>query len=87
MREIIAFFLLAALLAVAFKIAVLLLLLAGLIFRTEATISLLVISAIIAGFVTHPIIGIALLATALTTSLYFKRREARQAKGTVKLLR
>jgi len=85
MREIIAFFLLAALFAVAFKIAVLLLLLAGLIFRTEVTIGLLAISAIIAGLVAHPVIGIALLATALSTSLYFKRREARQAKGTVKL--
>lgn len=61
MREILTFFLLVALLAVAFKIALVLLFLAGLIFRTKETVGLLAILAIFAGFSAHPGIGVTLL--------------------------
>lgn len=77
MREIIGFFLLAALLAFAFKIAIVLLVVAGLIFRTEQTIGLIAILAIFAGFSAHPVIGIGLAVLLLGVSLYFKRKERR----------
>ena len=84
MKEIVTFLLLAALLTVAIKAAIMLLLLAGLIFRTKETVGLIAIMAVFAGFSAHPGIGVAMLVIAVATSLFFKRREA---KGAGKLLR
>lgn len=57
------------------KIAILLLFLAGLIFRTKETIGLIAVLAVFAGFRAHPLIGIGLIAVLLPISLYFKRKE------------
>lgn len=59
----------------ALKVAILLLFLAGLIFRTKKTIGLILILAIFAGFRAHPFICIAIIAVLLSVSLYFKRKE------------
>ena len=70
MREIVAFFLLAALLTVALKVALVFLFLAGLIFRTNETVGLIVILAIFAGFRAHPGIGFAIAAGLTAIGLY-----------------
>lgn len=70
MREFVTFILLAAMLTVALKIAVVLLFLAGLIFRTHETIGLIVILAIFAGFREHPGIGFAIVAVIGAIALY-----------------
>jgi NADH:ubiquinone oxidoreductase subunit 3 (subunit A) len=70
MREIVALFLLAALLTVALKIALVFLFLAGLIFRTNETVGLIVILAIVAGFRAHPGIGFAIVTVIGAIALY-----------------
>lgn len=69
--QIVGLILLVALLIYAFQLAVILLLLAGLIFRTKETVGLLLILAIFAGFAAYPVIGFALLA-ALLIYLFLK---------------
>lgn len=75
MREIIVFFALVALLTIAIKAALVLLILAGLIFRTKETVGLLLIFAIIGGFAAHPLIGCGLLVGSVAISLFFKHKE------------
>lgn len=88
MREIIAFFLLAALLTLALKIALGLLLLAGLIFRTRETLGLLMIGGILTAFAAHPLISVGLLVTTLLVGRYFKKRHDRMEAAQVsKMLR
>ena len=88
MREIIAIMLLAALLTVTLKIAFVFLILAGLIFRTQETVGLLMIGGILTGFAAHPLIGIGLLVTTLLVGRYFKKRHDRmEAAQVTKLLR
>lgn len=70
MRELIAVILLAALLTVALKIALVFLILAGLIFRTNETVGLIVILAIFAGFRAHPGVGFAIVAVIGAIALY-----------------
>lgn len=70
MREFLAVILLAALLTVAMKIAVVLLILAGLIFRTHETVGLIMILAIFAGFRVHPGIGFAIATAIAAIALY-----------------
>lgn len=70
MREFITFILLAALLTVALKIAVILLILAGLIFRTHETVGLIIILAVFAGFRAHPGIGFAMLTVLAIIALH-----------------
>lgn len=70
MRELIAVILLAALLTVALKIALVFLFLAGLIFRTNETVGLIVILAIVAGFRAHPGIGFVIVAVIGVIALY-----------------
>lgn len=74
----------AALLAVvvltmAFKLALILLFLAGLIFRTKETIGLIAILAIFAGFAAQPLITSGVVAALVALSLYFKRKEKRRS--------
>ena len=76
MKEIVTFVLLAALLAAAFKIAIVLLILAGLLFRTKETVGLIAILAVVAGFNAHPGIGIGLIVVTALILLYFKSKEA-----------
>lgn len=80
MVQFIGFLMLIAVAVVAFKLAILLLLLAGLIFRTKETVGLITILAIFAGFSAHPAIGAGLLILAILVSLYFKRKERQAAK-------
>lgn len=75
MKEIITFFLLAALLAFALKIAIILLFLAGLIFRTKETIGLIAIMAAIAGFNAHPAIGVIIIIVLIAASMHLKKKE------------
>ena len=70
MREILTILLLAALLTVALKVALVFLILAGLIFRTHETVGLIVILAIFAGFRAHPGIGFAIVAGLTAIALY-----------------
>jgi hypothetical protein len=70
LREILTILLLAALLTVALKIALVFLILTGLIFRTNETLGLLVILAIFAGFRAHPGIGFAIAAGLTAIGLY-----------------
>lgn len=80
MAQLIGALLLIAVAIVAVKVAILLLLLAGLIFRTKETIGLITVLAIFAGFSAHPALGAGLLALAILVSLYFKRKEGRAVK-------
>jgi len=66
LREILTILLLAALLTVALKVALILLILAGLIFRTRETVGLIVILAIFA----HPGIGFAIVAVIVAITVY-----------------
>ena len=70
MREILTILLLAALLTVALKVALILLILAGLIFRTRETVGLIVILAIFAGFRVHPGIGFTIVAVIVAIAVY-----------------
>ena len=70
MREILTVLLLAALLTVALKVALVFLILAGLIFRTHETVGLIVVLAIYAGFRAHPGIGLAILAGIAAFAFY-----------------
>ena len=76
MREIAGFILLFALVTAAIKAAVLLLLLAGLIFRTPQTIGLILFCGVTTGFCTYPLAASAITASLLAISLWFKRKEA-----------
>jgi predicted membrane protein len=60
---------------VALKLAIAVLFLAGLIFRTKETLGLMLVLGVIAGFSAHPIIGFSLLGVGLAVSLYYKHKE------------
>ena len=79
MQNIILVLLAIALLGAVFKVAIILLVLAGLIFRTKETVGLLMIGALWAGFKAQPLIGIGLIVLALAISLFFKRKEKKLA--------
>ena len=70
MREILTILLLAALLAVALKLALMLLILAGLIFRPHETVGLNLFQAIVAGFKALHGIGFAIAAKLTTIGLF-----------------
>lgn len=59
----------------ALQVAILLLLLAGLIFRTKETVGLIAILAIIAGFTAQPLIATGVVIVLIAISLYFKNKE------------
>lgn len=63
MGKVIGIILLIGLFVVALKIAIIVLLLTGLIFRTKETVGLIVILATISFFSNHPAIGFAAIAT------------------------
>lgn len=75
MWQLLGFIALVAVAVFAIKLAILLLLLAGLVFRTKETVGLITILAIFAGFSAHPALGAGLLVLAILVSLYFKRKE------------
>lgn len=75
MREILTILLLAALLTVALKVALILMILAGLIFRTRETVGLIVILAIFA----HPGIGFAIVAVIVVIAVYRSVRKPPEA--------
>jgi uncharacterized membrane protein len=60
---------------VAVKVALALLLLAGLIFRTKETIGLIGILAAIAGFNAHPAIGVIIIIVLIAASMHLKKKE------------
>lgn len=70
MAQVILALLLIAMAVVALKVAILLLLLAGLIFRTKETVGLIVILALFAGFNAHPGIGLTMLAVLAIIALF-----------------
>jgi hypothetical protein len=74
MFQIIGFILLLGLAVFAIKLALICLLLGGLIFRTQETIGIIAILAILAGFNAHPGIGLTLLVLGVIVSLYYKRK-------------
>lgn len=84
MAQIIGAIIAIVLLATAFKIALILLVVAGLIFRTKETVGLLAIGWIIVGFSAHPLIGIGIVALLLSISLCFKHKEKKEV--TARLL-
>jgi hypothetical protein len=63
--QILGLILLVALFIYAFQLALILLILAGLIFRTKETVGLLLILAIFAGFAAYPLMGTGMLAALL----------------------
>ena len=63
--QIVGLILLVALFIYAFQLALILLVLAGLIFRTKETVGLILILAIFAGLAAYPVIGFGLLAALL----------------------
>jgi hypothetical protein len=77
MREIAGLILLYALVMTAIKAAVMLLILAGLLFRTQQTIALLALGGIMTAFCTYPLVATAITATLLAVSLWFKRNAQR----------
>lgn len=80
MREVAGFFLLFALVTMAFQAALMLLIVAGLIFRPHQTVGLLAISAILTGFGTYPLAATAITVTLIAMSLWLKRREANASR-------
>jgi hypothetical protein len=67
------------LVAAAFKAALLLLVIAGLIFRTKETIGLLLLGWLLVGFAAYPLPTLGGAVLLLCLSLYLKRKEKRQA--------
>lgn len=63
----------------AVKVAIVLLFLAGLIFRTKETVGLIAILATFAGFAAQPLIASGVVAALVALSLYFKRKEQRRS--------
>jgi len=61
-------------LAAAFKVAVILLVLAGLIFRTKETIALLAVGGLITLLSRHPMIGLAVIGAGIIAALTFRTR-------------
>lgn len=57
------------------KVIIILLFVAGLIFRTKETVGIIIILVVLGGFATYPLIAIAISATLLTVGFYFKRKE------------
>jgi hypothetical protein len=80
MREFAGILLLFALVTMAIKAAVMLLILAGLIFRTSQTLGLIALCAILTGFCTYPLAATAITATLIALSLWLKRREANASR-------
>lgn len=70
MAQIFAAILMVGLAVFTFKMAILLLILAGLIFRTKQTIGLLLLFAAIAAFNASPIVGSALIVIAISIAIY-----------------
>ena len=88
MAQVIGFLILVAVTVVALKLAILLVLLVGLIFRTRETVGLLMIGGILTAFAAHPLIVIGLLVTTLLFGRYFKKRHDRMEAAQVpKMLR
>jgi len=67
--------LLAGLLIAVFKLALLLIIITGLIFRTKETVGLLAIGGIMNLFILHPVAGVVGTAVLLSIGAYFKRKE------------
>lgn len=88
MWQVLAFFAVFGLLVVTAKIAILVLILAGLIFRTRETVALLIVGGILTAFTNHPWIVTGVIVTLLSISYYYKRKELREeaGKGTAKAL-
>lgn len=78
MWQVIAILLLAALLMAAFKIAIILLVVAGLIFKTKETVGLLAIGGVMNLFMLHPLAGVIGTAALLSLGAYLKRKEKRK---------
>lgn len=57
------------------KVIIILIFLAGLIFRTKETVGLIIVLLVIGGFAKYPLIATAISATLLAVGLYFKRKE------------
>ncbi|OQW74777.1 MAG: hypothetical protein BVN32_12555 [Proteobacteria bacterium ST_bin14] len=57
------------------KAIIILLFLAGLIFRTKETVGLIIVLVVLGGFATYPLIVTAITATLLAVGFYFKRKE------------
>ena len=74
MGQVIAAILLIVAIAVAFKIAIILLVLAGLIFRTKETIVLLAIGGLITLLSRHPMIGLAVIGAGIIAALTLRTR-------------
>lgn len=70
MWRIIGFLLLFGAVVVAIKVAIVLLFLAGLIFRTKETLGLIAVLMVLAGFSAHPAIGFSLVGAICLISLY-----------------
>lgn len=70
MQQVIGLIIILAIGIVAIKVAIALLVLAGLIFRTKETIGLLAICGIFAGFSAHPGIGFGILGLVAIIALY-----------------
>jgi mannose/fructose/N-acetylgalactosamine-specific phosphotransferase system component IIC len=87
MWQFLGVFVFASLLVFAAKLAILLLVIAGLIFRTKETIGLLLLGGTITAFTAHPMIGIGIAGTLLAISLFFKYKEKRNVdQGAIKSL-
>lgn len=70
MPQLFLFIFMVALLIYAIKVAILIILFAGLIFRTKETIGLIIILAIFALISAHPVISIVTIVLAATITLY-----------------
>lgn len=75
MWRVLGFLALVGLVVTVFKLAIILLVVAGLIFRTKETVGLLLLLAVMAGFAAHPLIGTGLGLVLLAICLYYKKKE------------
>lgn len=79
MWQLLAFLAVVFLLMLAFKIAIILLVIAGLIFRTKETVGLLLVGALLNAFVYAPIITTCASVALLCIGAYLKRQEKQKA--------
>lgn len=75
MPQLLGMLLLAALAIYALQLAIVVVIIAGFIFRPRQTLGFFLICGIITGFTAHPLIGVTMLAVLVAISLYFKNKE------------
>ncbi|MBC2666060.1 hypothetical protein H7F51_11080 [Novosphingobium flavum] len=81
MWQVLAFFAAVALLAAAFKLALFLIIIAGLIFKTKETVALLTLGGLMNAFAYAPVITTCALVALFAAGAYFKSKEKQKEEA------